>query len=116
MVAVAEYKERHASNVALTIRQLTNQGDKLAHALMAIIDNPQESTSDRLTAIKVAYDRGWGKAPIEIHVEHETTNVLKVYDVAELLKLKAAIQVADAQGSASPALVEATVLEPDSQE
>ena len=73
------------------IRNLVGDGDKLAHLLFAIANGsePQAKVSDRLSAINMLFDRGWGKpvSSVEVTGEVNVTNVIHTMDSNDLKDL-----------------------------
>ena len=73
------------------IRNLVGDGDKLAHLLFAIANGsePQAKVSDRLSAINMLFDRGWGKpvSSVEVTGEVNVTNVIHTMDSSDLKDL-----------------------------
>lgn len=73
------------------VRNLVGDGDKLAHLLFAIANGsePQAKVSDRLTAINMLFDRGWGKpvTSLEVSGEVNVTSVIQTLDTADLKDL-----------------------------
>jgi hypothetical protein len=73
------------------IRNLVGDGDKLAHLLFAIANGsePQAKVSDRLSAINMLFDRGWGKpvSSVEVSGEVNVTNVIHTMDSNDLKDL-----------------------------
>ena len=73
------------------IRNLVGDGDKLANLLFAIANGsePQAKVSDRLSAINMLFDRGWGKpvSSIEVSGEVNVTNVIHTMDTSDLKDL-----------------------------
>jgi hypothetical protein len=73
------------------VRNLVGDGDKLAHLLFAIANGsePQAKVSDRLTAINMLFDRGWGKptSSVEVSGEVNVTSVIQTLDTADLKDL-----------------------------
>ena len=74
-----------------TIRNMVGDGDKLAHLLFAIANGsePQAKVSDRLSAINMLFDRGWGKpvSSVEVTGEVNVTNVIHTMDSNDLKDL-----------------------------
>ena len=77
--------------LAKKIRNLVGDGDKLANLLFAIANGsePQAKVSDRLSAINMLFDRGWGKpvSSIEVSGEVNVTNVIHTMDTSDLKDL-----------------------------
>ena len=73
------------------IRNMVGDGDKLAHLLFAIANGsePQAKVSDRLSAINMVFDRGWGKpvSSVEVTGEVNVTNVIHTMDSNDLKDL-----------------------------
>ena len=73
------------------IRNMVGDGDKLAHLLFAIANGsePQAKVSDRLSAINMLFDRGWGKpvSSVEVTGEVNVTNVIHTMDSNDLKDL-----------------------------
>jgi hypothetical protein len=73
------------------IRNLVGDGEKLANLLFAIANGsePQAKVSDRLSAINMLFDRGWGKpvSSIEVSGEVNVTNVIHTMDTNDLKDL-----------------------------
>ena len=73
------------------IRNLVGDGDKLANLLFAIANGsePQAKVSDRLSAINMLFDRGWGKpvSSVEVTGEVNVTNVIHTMDSNDLKDL-----------------------------
>ena len=73
------------------IRNLVGDGDKLANLLFAIANGsePQAKVSDRLSAINMLFDRGWGKpvSSVEVTGEVNVTNVIHTMDSSHLKDL-----------------------------
>ena len=73
------------------IRNLVGDGDKLANLLFAIANGsePQAKVSDRLSAINMLFDRGWGKpvSSVEVTGEVNVTNVIHTMDSSDLKDL-----------------------------
>ena len=73
------------------IRNLVGDGDKLASLLFAIANGsePQAKVSDRLSAINMLFDRGWGKpvSSVEVTGEVNVTNVIHTMDSNDLKDL-----------------------------
>ena len=89
----AEKPTRPKMSEALSkkIRNLVGDGDKLANLLFAIANGsePQAKVSDRLSAINMLFDRGWGKpvSSIEVSGEVNVTNVIHTMDSNDLKDL-----------------------------
>ncbi len=89
----AEKTARPKMSEALSkkIRNLVGDGDKLANLLFAIANGsePQAKVSDRLSAINMLFDRGWGKpvSSIEVSGEVNVTNVIHTMDSNDLKDL-----------------------------
>ena len=73
------------------VRNLVGDGEKLAHLLLAIANGsePQAKVSDRLSAINMLFDRGWGKpvSSVEVSGEVNVTSVIQTLDTADLKDL-----------------------------
>ncbi len=73
------------------VRNLVGDGEKLAHLLFAIANGsePQAKVSDRLSAINMLFDRGWGKpvSSVEVSGEVNVTSVIQTLDTADLKDL-----------------------------
>ena len=73
------------------VRNLVGDGEKLAHLLFAIANGsePQAKVSDRLSAINMLFDRGWGKpvTSLEVSGEVNVTNIIQTLDTADLKDL-----------------------------
>ena len=73
------------------IRNMVGDGDKLAHLLFAIANGsePQAKVSDRLSAINMLFDRGWGTpvSSVEVTGEVNVTNVIHTMDSNDLKDL-----------------------------
>ena len=73
------------------IRNMVGDGDKLAHLLFAIANGsePQAKVADRLSAINMLFDRGWGKpvSSVEVTGEVNVTNVIHTMDSNDLKDL-----------------------------
>ena len=73
------------------IRNMVGDGDKLAHLFFAIANGsePQAKVSDRLSAINMLFDRGWGKpvSSVEVTGEVNVTNVIHTMDSNDLKDL-----------------------------
>jgi|TARA_R110000765_G_scaffold262323_1_gene362296 hypothetical protein len=73
------------------VRNLVGDGDKLANLLFAIANGsePQAKVSDRLSAINMLFDRGWGKpvSSVEVTGEVNVTNVIHTMDSSDLKDL-----------------------------
>jgi hypothetical protein len=84
-------KSKMSEGLAKKVRNLVGDGDKLAHLLFAIANGsePQAKVSDRLTAINMLLDRGWGKpvSSLEVSGEVNVTNVIQTLDTADLKDL-----------------------------
>ena len=79
-------KSKLSEGLAKKVRALVGDGDKLAHLLFAIANGsePQAKVSDRLSAINMLLDRGWGKpvSSLEISGEVNVTNIIQTLDSA----------------------------------
>ena len=84
-------KSKMSEGLAKKVRNLVGDGDKLAHLLFAIANGsePQAKVSDRLSAINMLLDRGWGKpvSSVEVSGEVNVTNVIQTLDTADLKDL-----------------------------
>ena len=84
-------KSKLSEGLAKKVRALVGDGDKLAHLLFAIANGsePQAKVSDRLSAINMLLDRGWGKpvSSLEISGEVNVTNIIQTLDSADLKDL-----------------------------
>jgi hypothetical protein len=84
-------KARLSEGLAKKVRNLVGEGDKLAHLLFAIANGsePQAKVSDRLTAINMLLDRGWGKpvSSVEVSGEVNVTSVIQTLDSNDLKDL-----------------------------
>ena len=84
-------KSKLSEGLAKKVRALVGDGDKLAHLLFAIANGsePQAKVSDRLSAINMLLDRGWGKpvSSLEVSGELNVTNVIQTLDTADLKDL-----------------------------
>ena len=84
-------KARLSEGLAKKVRNLVGDGDKLAHLLFAIANGsePQAKVSDRLTAINMLLDRGWGKpvSSLEVSGEVNVTSVIQTLDSNDLKDL-----------------------------
>lgn len=84
-------KSKLSEGLAKKVRALVGDGDKLAHLLFAIANGsePQAKVSDRLSAINMLLDRGWGKpvSSLEVSGEVNVTNVIQTLDTADLKDL-----------------------------
>jgi hypothetical protein len=73
------------------VRNLVGDGEKLAHLLFAIANGsePKAKVSDRLSAINMLFDRGWGKpvSSVEVSGEVNVTSVIQTLDTADLKDL-----------------------------
>ena len=73
------------------VRNLVGDGEKLAHLLFAIANGsePQAKISDRLSAINMLFDRGWGKpvSSLEVSGEVNVTNIIQTLDTSDLKDL-----------------------------
>ena len=73
------------------VRNLVGDGEKLAHLLFAIANGsePQAKVSDKLAAINILFDRGWGKpvSSVEVSGEVNVTSVIQTLDTADLKDL-----------------------------
>lgn len=60
------------SNAPLTEyvrKKFGKDGKKLVDALGAILTNDKASAGDKIRAVALLFERGWGKAPIEVDVD-----------------------------------------------
>ena len=84
-------KSKLSEGLAKKVRALVGDGDKFAHLLFAIANGsePQAKVSDRLSAINMLLDRGWGKpvSSLEVSGEVNVTNVIQTLDTADLKDL-----------------------------
>ena len=84
-------KSKLSEGLAQKVRALVGDGDKLAHLLFAIANGsePHAKVSDRLSAINMLLDRGWGKpvSSLEISGEVNVTNIIQTLDTADLKDL-----------------------------
>ena len=84
-------KATMAEGLAVKVRNLVGDGDKLTHLLFAIANGsePSAKVSDRLSAINMLLDRGWGKpvTSLEVSGEVNVTSVIQTLDTADLKDL-----------------------------
>ena len=84
-------KSKLSEGLAKKVRVLVGDGDKLAHLLFAIANGsePQAKVSDRLSAINMLLDRGWGRpvSSLEVSGEVNVTNIIQTLDTADLKDL-----------------------------
>jgi len=84
-------KSKMSEGLAVKVRNLVGDGDKLTHLLFAIANGsePSAKVSDRLSAINMLLDRGWGKpvTSLEVSGEVNVTSVIQSLDTADLKDL-----------------------------
>ena len=84
-------KSKMSEGLAVKVRNLVGDGDKLTHLLFAIANGsePSAKVSDRLSAINMLLDRGWGKpvTSLEVSGEVNVTSVIQTLDTADLKDL-----------------------------
>ncbi len=92
-VSEKQSKPKLSEGLSKKVRALVGDGEKLAHLLFAIANGsePQAKVSDRLTAINMLFDRGWGKpvTSLEVSGEVSVTSVIQTLDTADLKELVA---------------------------
>ena len=86
-------KTKLSEGLSKKVRALVGDGEKLAHLLFAIANGsePQAKVSDKLTAINMLFDRGWGKpvSNVEVSGEVNVTSVIQTLDTDDLKELVA---------------------------
>jgi hypothetical protein len=102
-------QKKASPNLALSARAATKQGRDIITFLVDVLRSEHEITSDRLKAADLLLNRGWGRAPIEIHVEVEETVTLKTYSLDDLLSMRKAMN----QLEESREVIEATIVQED---
>ena len=84
-------KSKMSEGLAVKVRNLVGDGDKLAHLLFAIANGsePSAKVSDSLSAINMLLDRGWGKpvTSLEVSGEVNVTSVIQTLNTDELKDL-----------------------------
>jgi len=84
-------KSKMSEGLAKKVRNLVGDGDKLTHLLFAIANGsePSAKVSDRLSAINMLLDRGWGKpvTSLEVSGEVNVTSMIQSLDTADLKDL-----------------------------
>ena len=107
-------RQKKASvNLALAARMSTKQGRDILTFLLQVMRDGREMTSDRIQASKLLLERGWGRAPIEVHIEVEETITLKSYSLDDLMSMKKAMDELDV---IPPKAIEAKILEDDEED
>jgi len=100
-------QKKASKNLALTARTATRNGTQLINFLCRVYQDEGEQMSDRLHAAQMLFDRGWGKAPIEVHVEIEETTTLSRFSLEQLLSMQQSMN----QLEAGIEVIEGEVLE-----
>lgn len=77
--------KNRAPKLALTARVATQDGSTVIAFLKHVMEDKSEPTPVRMAAGLALLDRGYGKAPVEIHVEVEQTLTLQSFTMQELL-------------------------------
>jgi hypothetical protein len=84
-------RSKLSEGLAVKVRNLVGDGDKLTHLLFAIANGsePQAKVSDRLSAINMLLDRGWGKpvTSLEVSGEVNVTSMIQSLDTEDLKDL-----------------------------
>ena len=92
-VSEKQSRPKLSEGLSKKVRNLVGDGDKLAHLLFAIANGsePNAKVSDRLTAITMLFDRGWGKpvSSLEVSGEVNVTSVIQTLDTNDLKDLVA---------------------------
>ena len=92
-VSEKQSRPKMSEGLSKKVRNLVGDGDKLAHLLFAIANGsePNAKVSDRLTAINMLFDRGWGKpvTSLEVSGEVNVTSVIQTLDTNDLKDLVA---------------------------
>lgn len=92
-VSEKQSRPKLSEGLSKKVRNLVGDGDKLAHLLFAIANGsePNAKVSDRLTAINMLFDRGWGKpvTSLEVSGEVNVTSVIQTLDTNDLKDLVA---------------------------
>lgn len=70
------YRSNIGGGLSAWIRKLSGNGEELAKYLIEVITNPNEKAQDRLRAVELAADRGWGKAVQPVEQNHTFANPL----------------------------------------
>ena len=102
-------QKKASPNLSLSTRMATKQGRDIITFLVDVLRDEHEITSDRLRAADLLLNRGWGRAPIEIHVEVEETVTLQTYSLDDLLSMRKAMN----QLEENREVIEATVVQED---
>ena len=100
-------QKKASKNLALTARTATRNGTRLIDFLCRVYQNEDEQMSDRLHAAQILFERGWGKAPIEVHVEIEETTTLSRFSLEQLLSMQQSMNQLEAGGE----IIEGKVIE-----
>ena len=109
----ASTRQKKASkNLALTARTATRNGTRLIDFLCRVYQNEDEQMSDRLHAAQILFERGWGKAPIEVHVEIEETAILSRFSLEQLLAMQQSMNQLEAGGE----IIEGEIIEDNEME
>jgi len=89
--ATGNHTSRFSRELATKIRKRSHDGDSLVRILFAIADGsePGARISDKVAAVGMLLDRGYGKAPvsIEINQEIQVNHVLQAMSTEQLEEL-----------------------------
>jgi len=71
--ATGNHTSRFSRELATKIRKRSHDGDSLVRILFAIADGsePGARISDKVAAVGMLLDRGYGKAPVSIEINQE---------------------------------------------
>ena len=83
-------------NLAFSVRVATEQGRSVVGFLTQVLMNTEETTTDRLKAADMLLNRGWGRAPVEVHIQVEETITLKSYSIDELISMRETMKALEA--------------------
>ena len=100
-------QKKASKNLALTARTATRNGTRLIDFLCRVYQNEDEQMSDRLHAAQILFERGWGNAPIQVHVEIEETATHSRFSLEQLLSMQQSMN----QLEAGIEVIEGEVLE-----
>ena len=92
-VSEKQSRPKLSEGLSKKVRTLVGDGEKLAHLLFAIANGsePSAKVSDRLPAINMLFDRGWGKpvSSLEVSGAVTVTSVIQTLDTNDLKDLVA---------------------------
>jgi|6_EtaG_2_1085325.scaffolds.fasta_scaffold126611_1 hypothetical protein len=88
MATLTPKQKRGSRNLAVDVRERTNNGEDIVDYLLGVMGDSDELTHMRLQAAGMLLDRGFGKAQQIVTIETEVVNPLRRFTLADLLLIR----------------------------